>query len=101
MLYNVVFVLRNTGFFSNNWWEQGEQDDDKRMDCTVEELHKAVKGYFTADANPESLSHKPGISGRVSRSRSRLHTISCYPTKPPFLYKWQVKVLALLWSLIF
>ena len=53
------------GFYSPEWWKK--QDEDSAHDCTVEQLEKAVQGYFTADALPLSLSNKPGISGKVSQ----------------------------------
>ena len=47
------------------WWRA--TDANNPHDCTIEQLEEAVKGYFTADANPNSVSQTPGISGKVSK----------------------------------
>ena len=62
ILFNNVFV---TGFYSPEWWKVQHPDDPH--DCTVEQLEKAILGYFTADALPEQLSsdRKRGLSGKV------------------------------------
>lgn len=46
------------------WWKN--TDPNYPHDCTVEQLEEAIQGYFTADANPNSLSQTPGISSKVS-----------------------------------
>ncbi len=45
------------------WWR--DTDPDTPHDCTIEQLEEAVSGYFTVDANPNSVSQTPGISGKV------------------------------------
>ena len=57
------------GFYSPEWWKVKHSEDPH--DCTVEQLEKAILGYFTADALPLSYENKPGLSGRVRVRRRR------------------------------
>ncbi|KAK2172393.1 hypothetical protein NP493_966g00017 [Ridgeia piscesae] len=62
-MYGPKYAWIITGFFSRLWWKN--VDPDNPHDCSIEQLEEAIQGYFTADANPNSLSQAPGISGKT------------------------------------
>ena len=54
------------GFYRREWWKNSTSTD-----CTDAQVEAAIQGYFTSDANPQSLSALPGISGKVQHGRDR------------------------------
>ncbi|KAK2188874.1 hypothetical protein NP493_117g04006 [Ridgeia piscesae] len=62
-MYGPKYAWIITGFYTRMWWKN--KDVNFPHDCTVEQLEEAIQGYFTADANPNSLSQSPGISGKT------------------------------------
>ncbi|XP_070534990.1 gamma-aminobutyric acid type B receptor subunit 2-like [Ptychodera flava] len=61
-MYGAKYVWIITGWYSSDWWRK----QDGSHDCTLADMEEAVRGYFTTDALPLSLSSIPGVSNRTT-----------------------------------
>lgn len=60
-MFGGKYVWIITGFYTKDWWKDGSDD----IECTEEEMDRAVDGYFSMSASNHSITNKTGISGKV------------------------------------
>lgn len=74
-MYGARYAWLIPGWFSENWWKK--HLDEESIECTVEQMNKAVNGYISCDNLKINPDNTTTVSGQVSKLISALFYDSC------------------------